>query len=85
MKNTNHDMNDDLSLMMKVTLGTTVVSLVTAFSTHHMATQSSHASNEHHVATTADVSHLFEREREVLHSHSNLSRTRYATMSGANG
>lgn len=85
MKNANHETTDDLSLMMKATLGATVVSLVTSFSTHHVTAQASHASNETHMVSAAEVGRMFEREREVLHAHSNLSRTRYATVSGTNG
>ena len=85
MKNANHESTDDLSLIMKATLGATVVSLVTSFSTHHITAQANHTTSGSHAISTADVGHLFEREREVLHAHSNLSRSRYATVSGANG
>jgi hypothetical protein len=77
---------DDVSMLMKATLGATVVSLVTSFSTHHITAQAAHTSStQPHVMTASDVGHLFEREREVLHAHSSLGRTRYATVSGNNG
>lgn len=71
---------EDLSLVMKATLGAVVVSLVTSFSTHHMIT-AAHAPQDHR-SLTAEVGNIFEREREVLHAHSNLSRSRYATVGG---
>lgn len=84
MKNTKSQSNDDdLSLLMRATIGATVVSLVTSFSTHHISAQAAHSATDHVVSPT-EVSRLFEREREVLHAHSNLSRSRYATVSGNN-
>lgn len=68
---------DDLSRAVKLAIGATVVSMITSFSTHHITMAASG-----HVSPN-DLSHAFEREREVLHGPSSLGRTRYPTVSGS--
>lgn len=77
-KTKQHTFDDDLSAVMQATIGTLIVSLVTSFSTQHITAPADTSK----AITPTEVSHIFEREREILHSHSNLSRTRYATVSG---
>lgn len=76
---TTHTFDDDLSLVMKATIGAVVLSLITSFSTQHIVAQ---AETHHKVVTPDEANNIFEREREILHAHSNLSRSRYATVSG---
>jgi hypothetical protein len=70
--------NEDLSLLMKLTLGAAVVSMVTSFSTHHITIQG----HSQKPVTVADIGHFMEREREVMHNHSSLGRVRYPAVSG---
>lgn len=68
--------NDLLGPLMSVALGATVMSMAVSFSTHHL-TSTAHGTHSIH-----DLTHAFEREREVLHNHANLARARYAVVSG---
>lgn len=68
--------SDALGPLLSVALGATVLSMVVSFSTHHMTVAT------HDVKSLHDLSHAFEREREVLHAHANLGRVRYPVASG---
>ena len=65
---------DDLSRKMQLLVGAAIVAMTTSLSTHHI-TVTAHG----RPPTVNDISHLMEREREVLHAHTNLGRARYAT------
>lgn len=68
---------EDLSRNMQLLVGVAIVSMATSLSTHHI-TAVSHGK----VPTVADISHMMEREREILHAHSNLGRVRYPIITG---
>lgn len=68
--------SEDLSNLMKIVLGTAIVSMATSMSTHHIT------ASAHGPVTVGDISHFMEKHREVLHAHSSLGRARYATITG---
>ena len=74
--NPNHESFDRLSHAMMATLGATIVSMSVSLSTHHVHLAS------HGPISTEKLSHAFEREREVLHGHTNLGRMRAPTVAG---
>lgn len=74
--NHNHENVEELGRAMALALGATVISLITSFSTHHIVAAS------HGPVSPTELTHAFEREREVLHGHTNLGRVRYPVVSG---
>lgn len=75
--------SDELSLINKIRVGAAVLSLAFSFSTHHVTTGGKdmyHAMTQ--AQSIAEIGHLFEREREVMHPHVSYGRVRYPHVSG---
>jgi len=75
-----HRPTEEFTKGLKVAVGATIGALALSFSTHHILAPELPRG---HKITAKDLTHHFEREREVLHGHVSYGRTRYAVVSGA--
>lgn len=70
---------EEFTKSLQVAVCATIGALALSFSTHHILAPEL---PKGHKITTKDLTHHFEREREVLHGHVSYGRTRYAVVGG---